>query len=227
MRLVRRAHLFTGLFLTPWVLLYGFTAFVFNHPALTPSAERELTSAELEQLWPAGAVDAERLAQGLVLDLRARAPALQPCDPRPSLTGRFVFQGADQTQRHTLAFDAHDARGLWRTSPVDPEAEQPTFLAGFDAAAASAWVPRAAAQRLLGALGLQDERLRLREAPILRFGVHDGERAWLIEHDAAEDELRARPAEDPAPSLDALDFLLHLHTTHGRTGTAGARWAWS
>ena len=33
MRLVRRVHLYSGLFLVPLVLLYGVTAFLFNHPA--------------------------------------------------------------------------------------------------------------------------------------------------------------------------------------------------
>src|SRR6516225_9073547 len=32
LKLVRRAHLFAGLFMTPWVFLYGITGFLFNHP---------------------------------------------------------------------------------------------------------------------------------------------------------------------------------------------------
>lgn len=32
MMLVRRSHLYAGLLLYPWVLLYGVTAFLFNHP---------------------------------------------------------------------------------------------------------------------------------------------------------------------------------------------------
>ena len=32
-RLVRRTHMYAGLFLLPWVLMYGITAFLFNHPA--------------------------------------------------------------------------------------------------------------------------------------------------------------------------------------------------
>ena len=31
--LARRLHLYFGLFLLPWVLLYGLTAIFFNHPA--------------------------------------------------------------------------------------------------------------------------------------------------------------------------------------------------
>ncbi|AWM36913.1 hypothetical protein GobsT_52160 [Gemmata obscuriglobus] len=32
MHVVRRAHLYLGLFLLPWAVLYGFTGFLFNHP---------------------------------------------------------------------------------------------------------------------------------------------------------------------------------------------------
>ena len=32
MKVLRRAHLYSGLFLTPWVLLYGVTGMLFNHP---------------------------------------------------------------------------------------------------------------------------------------------------------------------------------------------------
>lgn len=33
MHVVRRGHLYLGLFLFPWAILYGVTAFLFNHPA--------------------------------------------------------------------------------------------------------------------------------------------------------------------------------------------------
>lgn len=33
MQFIRRSHLYLGLFLLPWVILYGVTAFLFNHPA--------------------------------------------------------------------------------------------------------------------------------------------------------------------------------------------------
>src|SRR5687768_13021395 len=32
MKLLRRVHLYSGLFMTPWVFLYGLTAMLFNHP---------------------------------------------------------------------------------------------------------------------------------------------------------------------------------------------------
>ena len=32
LKLIRRIHLYAGLFLAPWVMLYGTTALLFNHP---------------------------------------------------------------------------------------------------------------------------------------------------------------------------------------------------
>jgi len=46
---LRRLHLYTGLVLVPWVLLYGVTAFLFNHPTVaTDRTRRNLTPEELE-----------------------------------------------------------------------------------------------------------------------------------------------------------------------------------
>src|SRR3954449_7863246 len=39
LRLVRLAHLYAGLFMTPWVFLYGITAFLFNHPDAFPDQQ--------------------------------------------------------------------------------------------------------------------------------------------------------------------------------------------
>ena len=38
----RRIHLFSGLFMLPWVLLYGFTALLFNHPSYLASSDTQI-----------------------------------------------------------------------------------------------------------------------------------------------------------------------------------------
>ena len=49
MRVVRRAHLFAGLLMLPWVVLYGVTAFLFNHPDAFPDHQpRAFGAAELK-----------------------------------------------------------------------------------------------------------------------------------------------------------------------------------
>jgi len=50
MRLVRRSHLYAGLFLVPWVLMYGVTALLFNHPMLFPDGLFKLQAIEPDDL---------------------------------------------------------------------------------------------------------------------------------------------------------------------------------
>ncbi|HVJ88034.1 MAG TPA: hypothetical protein VM452_20385, partial [Caulifigura sp.] len=45
MRVVRRVHLYSGLFLFPWVMLYGVTALLFNHPGAMPDVPIEHLAA--------------------------------------------------------------------------------------------------------------------------------------------------------------------------------------
>jgi hypothetical protein len=74
MHLVRRGHLYFGLFLLPWAILYGITGFLFNHP--TAFADAPTTTLSRDDLHgtpmenpPAPAAVAEQV----VAALRARA----------------------------------------------------------------------------------------------------------------------------------------------------------
>ncbi len=48
MHVVRRGHLYLGLFLLPWAILYGVTGFLFNHP--TAFADQQTVSVERSHL---------------------------------------------------------------------------------------------------------------------------------------------------------------------------------
>ena len=72
MKLVRRSHLYAGLFLVPWVLMYGVTALLFNHPMLFPDGlfklqpiePADLAGTPLERL-PAPRVLAAQVVEAL------------------------------------------------------------------------------------------------------------------------------------------------------------------
>src|SRR5262249_7631250 len=76
MHWIRRIHLYTGLFMFPWVLLYGITAFLFNHPAAFPDQQQicfgraEVAGTPLENL-----PKAKELAEKVVQALAKRASA--------------------------------------------------------------------------------------------------------------------------------------------------------
>ena len=73
-KFLRRIHLYAGLFLLPWVFLYGITGAMFNHYGLLPAADiypvnsAALSESELSQL-----PTAEDLAAQVVAALQERA----------------------------------------------------------------------------------------------------------------------------------------------------------
>ncbi|MEL7496551.1 MAG: PepSY domain-containing protein [Planctomycetota bacterium] len=46
---IRRIHLFSGLFMLPWVLLYGFTALLFNHPTYMADSKTQIENFSLPE----------------------------------------------------------------------------------------------------------------------------------------------------------------------------------
>lgn len=73
--LIRRLHLYAGLFLLPWVFLYGITGAMYNHQGLFPEAE--FWSVGAEQLADSGLdgfPSATELASEVVREMQASAP---------------------------------------------------------------------------------------------------------------------------------------------------------
>ena len=46
MKVVRRAHMYLGLLVFPWILLFGISGVLFNHPQIGRDFERRSISAE-------------------------------------------------------------------------------------------------------------------------------------------------------------------------------------
>ena len=73
---LRRLHLYFGLFLLPWVILYGVTAYLFNHPAVWSDAPMtELGAGELAATAIATQPSPEEVARRVVDELNRRAAA--------------------------------------------------------------------------------------------------------------------------------------------------------
>lgn len=140
MHAVRRAHLYFGLFLLPWAILYGATGFLFNHPEAfadsptTPFGRSELAGTPMENP-PAPA----EVAEQIVAALRARAnPPVdyQLVEPeRARYTREFAFATikAGDTEV-SLLFDATGGGGTVRSRTVPMAApapvEKPPFAVG-------------------------------------------------------------------------------------------------
>ena len=78
MRWIRRIHLYAGLLMFPWVLLYGFTALLFNHSTLLPGPDTTIHHFQA----PAPAGDGTPAATAMAKTRRRRAQHGR-CDGRP------------------------------------------------------------------------------------------------------------------------------------------------
>lgn len=76
--ILRRSHLYLGLLLCPWALLYGLTAYLFNHPShFSDSNLRTFSSEVLRQAGFDGLSSPNKLAGHVVDGLNERFPDAQ------------------------------------------------------------------------------------------------------------------------------------------------------
>lgn len=172
MKVVRRVHMFVGLFLTPWVFLYGVTAFLFNHPeAFT---DREVRWAGPEQVAGTGLEGlptASQLAPRVIEALNARegkGPFRLAEDGRAAYSRRLFVTATDGGREHNVRVDPESAEVFIRSSgtvasPRTSETRQ-VALALDDAPRErlSEGVPK-----LLGRLNLAADSVAIRNPPEL------------------------------------------------------------
>lgn len=126
MKLVRRAHLYAGLFMTPWVFLYGVTAVLFNHPDLfSDQAIRRFGPESLEGTAFAGRIHPAALAERVVAALNAPGAegkaegSYRLIRPDEAAFPRELFgsiRGAKE--EHSVRIDLETGYGSVRTGPL-------------------------------------------------------------------------------------------------------------
>lgn len=137
MHVVRRGHLFLGLFLFPWAVLYGVTAFLFNHP--TAFADRPSTSFGRDALVGTPMESPQppaEVAAAVVAGLNARTPpgpAVVLVSPeKAAYTREFAFATvAAGGKSVSVLVDVTGAGGTVRDTPPPPaEAVKAPFAVG-------------------------------------------------------------------------------------------------
>ncbi len=228
LRWSRRAHLYCGLALLPWVCLYGITGLFFNHPGLGgDSAYLRFGRSDL----PPGVTKATPAADMLALRVAEQlGPGVVLNDlPPPSYEGSLRAKGTLGAQELRVFLSASSGNGSIRLSDPEPKERPPSLepLApidpeGRDAAAWEAMARGVADTYLAQEAADSTMTLELERAPTLRFGARvDGE-PWVVEYQPAKRELHfERPDERPA---EIKRLLMRLHMTHMYPDSVGARW---
>ena len=240
LRGVRRVHMYTGIFLTPWVLLYGVTAALFNPPAwlnethVQPVATVHWAGTEGEPAW----LDPGEWAQALARELSTAEVLYSVPDPEGArFRGELYLRNHTDTEEHLLTISPEDGRGSVRTKAVATKSRAP-FAGRVEADAfrdpfadVLARVPA-----LLEGLELDaGAETTVRFPPRLQFVLHARENgagsdqmpaAWWAVYDPRRGTIAGRPIERKL-DVDPRRFALRMHTAHGYPNAMGARWVWA
>lgn len=229
MKLVRRIHLYSGLFLFPWVMLYGVTALLFNHPTYFPDVETRTFAPAGESGDPFGDLpQAGQVAAEIVDELNDQSERSGEAKYRLASSGyaEFTRSGVatvkDDDHEYTLVVSGTDGSGYVRVKPIDKEDTGPKLPKVKPAAAQElAGKLNAGLRRKLDELEVAAEKPAFRRMPELQFDMEiDGE-LHRVRYDAARGTLSAlRPTS-------MRRYLLRMHMAHTYPAAKGPRWFWA
>jgi hypothetical protein len=238
MHWIRRLHLYSGLFMFPWVLLYGITAFLFNHPGAFPD-QRQISfgNAEIQGTPLKEIPKPEELAEKVVMALERKAG-------RSQLTGRsfrlvepgratysreFVFARATTDgQQHTIRVSVSDGCGRIATRGVSEPTEKAPFAQhGLKVDGTPSDLVQDSLPTLLERTGLPAGDVTVTSSPELTFLMEEEGKRWKVTYNTLTGEITGRGAEEAPDSLTTRTFLLRLHLAHGFPGSVNARWFWA
>ena len=131
-RCLRRGHLYAGLFLLPWAVLYGVTGFLFNHPNAFPDQPaRPFGPADTAGTPLAAYPPAADTAAQLVTALNAGGTKYTLVNSEKAAFGReFAFATVTTpTHVHSVLVEAATGTGVVRTRDVVPPPTAAPFAA--------------------------------------------------------------------------------------------------
>jgi hypothetical protein len=224
MQIVRRTHLYAGLFLAPWVAMYGFSGLIFNHwnwfapgggdPARKPIGW--MVNGSALPPWPEPEALAHKVVAAMNTAAKDKAGAAEyrlPAEGTPKFQGEVNLQGQDEAGGSvSLSFDRQELKGTTSHSPPEPPEEQ-VQLGTNDVellnatkaallAAASVADPKSSATKWTGD----------GDFPRLSFRVEHGKERRVASYDLRSGLVRLSPEPE---SMRAPNFLTSLHLSHG------------
>ncbi|AUX23107.1 hypothetical protein SOCEGT47_036260 [Sorangium cellulosum] len=234
MKVVRRLHMYLGLLLFPWILLFGISGMLFNHPEIGRDIDRrELSGEELSALTGFRPWEPGDLARQVVGQLNAGSPAPYVLDEgSPAFSGWPIFAapGGDGG-RHVLILNLDDGSATLSRHAPDPEAPPAPFAgAAIDLPEHRMAAVQEQVKELLPRLGVEAGgplRAHPKVSPELRFRVRDADaRSWNVTYDLGTGRLDGR-LDDAEGQPRFVEVLEKLHTTHHYPVHGGMTWLWA
>lgn len=231
--LIRRIHLYAGLFLLPWVFLYGITGAMYNHmglfpeAAITPVPFGELTESNLEDI----PTDVE-LAKMVVEQLQAAAPDsdIRLADNhQAAFNNEIIFQVNESEGQRVIHIDPVSKNAqvaIWPHNPEAPERLLPK-VKNLQLTPNPYETARSAAPLILEKSGHASSKdIKPRGWCKLNFLAEvDGQmaRVTYVLRDGHVDVEKY----DGNDGMTPRQFIMRLHTSHGQPPYWNGRMFWS
>jgi hypothetical protein len=228
---IRRLHVYTGLFLAPWILMYAASALLLNHPTAFPDQEGsvfgrgEVAGTSLTQIHPP-----DDIARDVVEQLNRNAGRQQYRLVQPEKAqyrGEFasaILRSNDKA--YTVFVDVRDGTGFARLR--DEPKDKPPFPVKIESQTGGA-VREQLGDGLPGALarsGLPPGEITITLIPDVLFHVEDADgQVWRAAFNPLHQSLTGTRARDESPTTRR--FLTRLHVTRGYPPSPGTRWFWA
>jgi hypothetical protein len=233
---IRRMHLYSGLFMFPWVMLYGSTALLFNHPGAFPDrAQRTLTRADFAGTALETVADPAADAKQVVAALNARfAPAAamgdsfllvqpeQACYTRDIVVARARGTG----QEHSVLFDLPSGTATISTMEQDNAQRPPFAVRGLKVPGSLGERVKSGLPEALTRLDLSADDAGISVGSNLAFLVEADGRLWRALYNVQTGAVTGRPGDAPDPP-SPRQFLTQLHMSHRYPSQFGTPWCWA
>lgn len=235
MKIVRRVHMYLGLLLFPWILLFGISGMLFNHPEIGRDIERRHVSGEqISALTGFQPWDPDALARRVVAQLNAGSSSRYTLDEDTagSFSGWPIFAAPrGDGGRHVVILRLDDGSASVADHAPEPEAPAPPFAgAAIDLPEHRMAAVQEQLKELLPRLGVDAKgplRAHPKVAPELRFRVRDAEdRLWNVTYNLGTGRLDGR-IEGAAGRPRLVQVLETLHKTHHFPVHGGMAWVWA
>jgi hypothetical protein len=231
LQLVRRLHVYSGLFLAPWILMYAVSALLLNHPTAFPDQEGvtfgqpEVAGTPLSEIRPA-----DEVARGVVDELNRQAGREQFRIVRPEKAQyRGEYASAilrTEGKAYTVFVDIRDGSGFARLR--DEPKEKARFPPTVEPQTGFAFRDQLkdGLPDTLTRSGLPPGQVTVTLIPDVVFQVEDTDgRVWRATYNPLHGSLTGTPDRNESPTTRR--FLTRLHVTRGYPPSPGVRWIWA
>lgn len=242
---LRRIHLYSGLYMFPWVILYGLTGLFFNHPRSFTGATQTAFSLAGEDgapfaEFPSPDAVADEVAQ-LNESIAASSPAapgdedrvIRTASSAPQYSSILQFTVSTDEVDHAIAVNPLTGRGTIQTRDVEPDEDSPAskpLLPGVRSVSVDSNPlenVRAAIPAVLESLGLASgDAVAGRRTPSLRFSAQVDGRPGFVVYNLGNGFVSASAAGDQT-EFSTKSFMQRLHLSRGYAPGWGSRTLWA